>query len=263
MQNNLQSLIAELDEEIQEIEDYNELTKAAEILLGTLDKIISSESVSFNEEIISPLFENICLYFQEPPEFRATIHQVIKWQGLDIGLEYKPGDIRFRGTGHERKLRHGYGHIRNYKGADGEALDCYLSPDFFNEIEPTNLIFEVSQLSPEDGDFDEHKLMLGFESINQAKSAYLQEMSEPFFGGIKKVGIDDLEQYRKPKASFNEEVNFEDELVQVDGAVLSEEEYNTIASIDERDIAAALSNWKKVAPDAYSNLLNADKLGEE
>lgn len=130
-------------------------------------------------------------------DFRSLIHQVIKWNGLALGVEYRPGDVRFKGTGHERKLKSGYGHIRKYVGADGEALDCYLSPAFFDGGIPSDRIFEVAQLSPEDGDFDEHKFMIGFVDEESAKSAYLKEMPDSHFGGIKEVAIAELSKYRK------------------------------------------------------------------
>ncbi len=134
----------------------------------------------------------------QPVEFGSIIHRVIKWNGKDIGLEYEPGQVRFPGRRNSRKLRSGYGHIRNYKGADGEALDCYLAPSFFNENEtPSDLLWEISQLSPKDGDFDEHKYMLGFLNEDDAKAAYLREMPLDYFGGIREVGINYLDQYRK------------------------------------------------------------------
>jgi hypothetical protein len=134
----------------------------------------------------------------EAINFRAIIHQVIRWNGLDIGVEYRPGDIRFKGRGFEKKMRSGYGHIRNHKGADGEALDCYLSPNFFSSLATTSdRIFEVIQISPEDGDFDEHKFMIGYDSLQEAEAAYLKEMTFAHFGGIKEVAIAQLRKYRK------------------------------------------------------------------
>jgi hypothetical protein len=143
----------------------------------------------------------------QPPEFGSIIHQVVKWNSLDIGLEHRPGEVRFPGRRNSRKLRSGYGHIRNYKGADGEALDCYLAPSFFNDSEtPTDRLWQISQLSPEDGDFDEHKQMIGFLSEDDAKAAYLREMPLDYFGGIREIKINDLDQYRKPQ-DFSEQLS--------------------------------------------------------
>jgi hypothetical protein len=203
-------------------------------------------------------------------DFRAIIHQVIRWNGLSIGLEYRPGDIRFKGTGYERKLKCGYGHIRNYVGNDREALDCYLAPSFFDdEATPSNRMFKVSQLSPEDGDFDEEKFMLGFESQEDAEAAYLKEMTPAHFGGIEEVTTTNLIKYQKPVsyseieplqkaiASCAEQITELTEQVKIQGRVLSEEEYDAIASINEDDISAAVEDWKDKTPDAYENVLEA------
>lgn len=150
----------------------------------------------------------------QPVEFGSIIHKVIKWNNLDIGLEYRPTEVRFPGRRNSRKLRSGYGHIRNYRGADGEALDCYLAPSFFNDDktpsdasrQPTERLWEVSQISPEDGSFDEHKYMLGFLNEDDAKAAYLHEMPLDYFGGIREVGINYLDRYRKPQ-DFSEQLS--------------------------------------------------------
>lgn len=119
-----------------------------------------------------------------PLDFRNVIHQVIKHQGLDVGVEYRPGDIRHKGTGFERKMRSGYGHLRGIKGDDGEAADAYIHPDLFKEPpEGSHKIFTVKQLK-KDGSYDEEKHMLGWHNEHEAKQAYLDEMPESFFGGI-------------------------------------------------------------------------------
>jgi hypothetical protein len=138
-------------------------------------------------------------------EIRAgAIKRVLKWNGFDIGVEFEPGDIRFKGTDHERKLKNGYGHFRNYVGEDGEALDAYLHPDLLKEESGgTDLIFEINQLRPEDGvprekwKTDEYKYMVGYESQNAAETAYKSEMPTKYFGSIKKVSFADLEKYKK------------------------------------------------------------------
>jgi phage gp29-like protein len=134
----------------------------------------------------------------EALDFGSIIDRVITYQDLKIGVEYLPGHVRFPKRRNSKKLRSGYGHIRGYKGADGEALDCYLAPAFFAEGEtPTDLIFEIRQMAM-DGDFDEHKFMLGYPDQATAKAAYLQELPPEFFGGIRAVDRADLDQYRKP-----------------------------------------------------------------
>lgn len=131
-------------------------------------------------------------------DFGSIIHQVIKWNGLDIGLEFRPGEVRFPGRRNSRKLRSGYGHFRGYReDSTGEAPDVYLSSAFFDGGTPSDRLFKVDQLSPEDGDYDEPKYMAGFDSEEEAKSAYLREMPSDYFGGIREVDLNELSKYQK------------------------------------------------------------------
>jgi hypothetical protein len=142
----------------------------------------------------------------ESADFGAIVDRILKWNGLDIGVELLPGVVRFPGRKNSKKLRSGYGHIRGYLGADGNALDCYLYPglvpkDKSEKPQGSDRIFEIEQLSPEDGDLDERKYMLGYDSLESAKAAYLTEMPEEYFGRIREVAIADLEQMLCPAVS--------------------------------------------------------------
>lgn len=116
----------------------------------------------------------------------ASAKQILKWNGLEIGVENNPGDRR-----HDKVLKSGYGHIRGTKGADGMALDVYFHRDVPNpDIKTSDKLFKITQLD-QNGNFDEHKYMAGYASKTAAKQAYLAQMPKAFFGGIKKVTIND------------------------------------------------------------------------
>lgn len=137
--------------------------------------------------------------------FGAIIDRVLKWNGLQIGVEHGVGAVRFPKSRHAKKLRSGYGHIRGFvnNNTDGEALDCYIYPGLLkDEPEGSNKIYEVRQLSA-DGEFDEHKYFVGFSSLKAARDAYLQEMPQEFFGGIKEVMVADLEVYRRQTVNLS------------------------------------------------------------
>jgi hypothetical protein len=182
-----------------------ELTRAGYILAAMEDLRTSDKAAKSDKSDNSELGEYL-------PEYRAVIHKVIKYtiadsaEPLHIGLEYIPGDVRFRGTKHARKLRHGYGHIRNHVAEDGEALDGYVHPDLTDPPDdyPTpNTLYKVRQLKPnpdgtDDWVYDEAKLMIGFPTMDDAESAYLSEMPEQFYGGISRMSASELSQYRKP-----------------------------------------------------------------
>lgn len=128
---------------------------------------------------ISNLFPNAVARTSRP-------QVVIGWKGLNIGIEYQPGDVR-----HGRVMQVSYGHIQNYVGADKDALDVYLG----NKLASTR-IFQIDQLKP-DRTFDEHKFMLWFNTPDEALGAYLQHMPANFYGGIQEVKLSQLEKYKK------------------------------------------------------------------
>ena len=160
-------------------------------------------------------------------EFGCVIHKVIPWNGLKFGVEYRPGDIRFKGSKHERKLKSGYGHIRGYKGNDKEALDCYLAPGFFDGSPITKNMFLVEQLKADTGEFDEEKILIGYDSLDHAKECYLTEMSPDHFGGIKPISLVEIDKYHKRHCNKHLEKlikNLSDRLSQLESKERSFEE---------------------------------------
>jgi phage-related protein (TIGR01555 family) len=110
--------------------------------------------------------------------------RIIRWQGFEIGLQYFPFDKR-----HGKVLTAGYGHFRRTKGADGMAVDCYVGPNL-----DSSKVFEVTQLI--DGQFDELKMVIGVDRMEDAIAIYLAAMPRERLGGIREITLDDLAQYR-------------------------------------------------------------------
>lgn len=69
-----------------------------------------------------------------------------------------------------------YGYIRGTKGADGDAVDCFIGPALDSE-----LVFVVNQHNKA-GEFDEHKVMLGFLDVESARMAYLGSYEQGWTG---------------------------------------------------------------------------------
>ena len=93
---------------------------------------------------------------------------------FDISVEQPKGSVRrgkdADGKEWESKMNNTYGYIRGTEGVDGDHIDVFLS----NDIDGWNgrKVFVVDQYNP-DGTFDEHKVMLGFNDADDAKSNYL------------------------------------------------------------------------------------------
>lgn len=119
----------------------------------------------------------------EPPKRKRKkwpFQGYIDFQGLKIDLENKKGSVR-RGTSPEGKkwttyMHHHYGEIRGTRGADntGDALDCYVGP---NADSP--LVIVVHQQDPKTRKYDEDKVMLGFDSADEALKAYRGQYDGP------------------------------------------------------------------------------------
>ncbi|WP_417149797.1 LPD38 domain-containing protein [Prevotellamassilia timonensis] len=93
---------------------------------------------------------------------------------FDITIEQPQGSVR-KGTDAdgkqwESKMHNTYGYFRGTEGVDGDHIDVFLS----NDIDGWNgrKVYVVDQYNP-DGSFDEHKVMLGFNDMDEAKSDYL------------------------------------------------------------------------------------------
>lgn len=95
----------------------------------------------------------------------------IEHSGFKIGIENPEGSYRkgidSDGKEWSNKINHHYGDITGTKGADGDALDVFVKPG----TESSDHVYIVNQKN-RDGSFDEHKVMLGFDSSYDATEAY-------------------------------------------------------------------------------------------
>lgn len=102
--------------------------------------------------------------------------------GMRISLENEAGTTR-RGVGKDgkpwkSKMAHDYGYIRGTTGKDKDHLDVFLGPEADN---PGHKVYIIDQ-DDDDGNFDEHKVMMGFPSSSAAYSAYHANYPEGYKG---------------------------------------------------------------------------------
>ena len=119
---------------------------------------------------------------------------------FDITIEQPEGSIR-RGTDADGKqwesnMHNTYGYFRGTEGVDGDHIDVFLS----NDMDGWNgaQVFVVDQYNP-DGTFDEHKVMLGFNDADDAKSDYLANYAKGWENGrridVSAVNLEDFEKW--------------------------------------------------------------------
>ena len=114
--------------------------------------------------------------------------------GYDISIENPKGSVRSgrdaSGKEWSVTMNNNYGYIRRTEGVDGDHIDVFLSDD------PTEgKVFVVDQVKP-DGSFDEHKVMYGFGSADEASEAYLANYS-PGWTGLGTITEVSKEEFRK------------------------------------------------------------------
>ena len=102
--------------------------------------------------------------------------------GFDISIENPSGSTRSgtdaQGNPWSVTMHNSYGYIRMTEGVDGDHIDIFLS-DHIDDWNGT--VYVVDQVN-EDGSFDEHKVMYGFNSAEEAREAYLSNYSEGWQG---------------------------------------------------------------------------------
>ena len=127
---------------------------------------------------------------------------------FNVTIEQPKGSVRSGvdadGKKWETEMQNTYGYIRGTEGVDGDHIDVFLSDDI--DGWDGHKVFVVDQRNA-DGSFDEHKVMLGFNDINDAEAAYMSNYEEGWqgLGAITGVSIEEFEKWiasshRKTKA---------------------------------------------------------------
>lgn len=168
---------------------------------------------------------------------------------FNITVENPKGSVR-RGTDAngnpwETTMQNTYGYIRGTEGVDGDHIDVFLT----NDIDGWNVrrVYVVDQYN-EDGTFDEHKVMLGFNDEDDARNAYFANYSDDWADKRKIVmtsaNLEDFEKWinsshrkTKPFAEYRS---------------VNEEQSKSISPSDRiAEIDAQMADLKKQADEAH------------
>ncbi|WRQ33533.1 LPD38 domain-containing protein [Bacteroidales bacterium MB20-C3-3] len=123
----------------------------------------------------------------------------IKLLGYDVTIEQPKGSTRSGvdkgGKEWSVTMNNTYGYILGTKGKDGEHIDVFVGENPLSEK-----VYVVDQVN-QDGSFDEHKVMFGFDSIEDASKAYNANYEEGWqgLGNITEVSIDDFQKWTENK----------------------------------------------------------------
>ena len=108
----------------------------------------------------------------------------VKFGGYDYTIENPKGSYRSgvdeNGKEWKQKMNDTYGYIRGKFGKDGDHLDMFINDkvDLDNWNGDVYVVDQVNQ----DGTFDEHKVMYGYDSLDEAKKAYLSNYKKGWTG---------------------------------------------------------------------------------
>lgn len=108
------------------------------------------------------------------------LHDRLRFQGLQISIENAKGTTR-RGVGSDGKpwattMTWPYGYIRMSTGADGDHVDCFIGPN-----PNATQAHVIHTQDPVTKKYDEDKCMLGWDTPEAAKQAFMDNYSHPGF----------------------------------------------------------------------------------
>ena len=116
--------------------------------------------------------------------------------GVDIAIENPAGSTRSgvdaNGKAWQSTMKHHYGYIENTMGADGDELDVFVKTGL---TEFNNVLYVIRQLDPTSLDFDEHKIVIGAATQEEAKQIYLSNY-EPDWQGMGSIETLSIEDFR-------------------------------------------------------------------
>lgn len=115
--------------------------------------------------------------------------------GLDITIENPAQSVR-RGVDAQGKpwvsqLTHHYGYIRRTKGADGDHVDCLVCAGIDDGY--SGPVWIVDQHI--DGQWDEHKCLIGWPDELRARSAYMEQY-QPGWKGLKDITMLTMQEFK-------------------------------------------------------------------
>lgn len=200
----------------------------------------------------------------------------VKFGGYDYTIENPKGSYRSgvdeNGKEWKQKMNDTYGYIRGKFGKDGDHLDMFINDNA--DLDSWNGdVFVVDQVN-QDGTFDEHKVMYGYDSLEEAKKAYLSNYEKGWTGlgnitRVSKAGFDKwLDKSNRKLKPFADYADITSK-TNMDTAPSSFEEFLDVVRYsirNEKEKAAAEDAYnfaQENRPDRYSRyaIVNMEKPG--
>src|SRR5271157_1007061 len=118
-----------------------------------------------------------------------------EYRGIPVVIQWPRGSVRVGkhedGTPFKTDMKADYGYIPDTVAVgDGERLDVYIGPD-----KESDNVYIVEQVHKDTGEFNEFKLMLGFDTLEAAEEMYnyhAGEKGDMELGDIREVPFEEL-----------------------------------------------------------------------
>jgi hypothetical protein len=185
--------------------------------------------------------------------------------GMDISIENPVGSIRSGkdedGKAWEHEMKSHYGYYKGTVGKDGDHIDVFIKEGIPTDWNGS--IFPIDQINPKTGEFDETKVMLGYNTADEAKAAYMENYDANWkgFSAITEVNIDDFKTWlydgKKQRKPFNEYKDTQEQIRESE----KEQELNPVEKVNET--LGQRNIWiPNMTKSKLSKLLNKDVLTE-
>jgi inorganic pyrophosphatase-like protein/type III restriction/modification enzyme restriction subunit/ADP-ribosyltransferase-like protein len=170
-------------------------------------------------------------------------------QGLDVTIENPKGSTRSGtdpdGKAWSQELKDHYGYIKRTQGADDEQVDVFVG-----EATESEKVFIVNQHTKKPESirrFDEHKIMIGYNTKLAATAAYNRNYQDGWDGleSIHEVSIDEFKMLLNDDGTFTNEYDADD--LKITKADKPKKEYgnkNTVFTADAAEEARKLLKSK-------------------
>lgn len=174
----------------------------------------------------------------------------VKVDGMDITIENPKGSVRSGKDANGKEwsvtMNNTYGYIRGTRGVDGDHIDIFLS----DNPESGN-VYVIDQVDQQTGMYDESKVMYGFNSIDEARDAYLSNYEEGWkVGVISEVSKEEFKKWIESSTNkikpFSEYKNIDFISAQNDGSAKDILPANEDPNNDESNKKAKLENSEDV-----------------
>ena len=180
-----------------EIDAQHIATSANMMEMAATSETTSALDQAANEAATSPTNDR-----PEPTEAQKEAGNYkkgkVRLHGLDISIENPKGSTR-KGKDQDGKewsseMKHHYGDIKGTTGADGDSIDVFIG-----DKPESQKVFVVDQIDPKTGEFDEVKVMMGFDDAETAKSGYLSNYDKDWkgLGKITEASVEDFKAWTK------------------------------------------------------------------